>query len=61
MINEGWGVVSQVGLWGWIGCTVGLILSSFPNRESFLTRKAKNWGIGTVLFFFSWVVGMLKA
>ncbi len=61
MIDEGWGVVSQLGLWGWIGCVVGLILSSFPQRESFLPAKARLWGTGFVLLFAAWVVGMIKA
>lgn len=61
MINEGWGVVSQIGLWGWIACAIGFILLSFPHKESFLASRARTWGIGVVLFFLTWVVGMIKA
>lgn len=61
MINEGWGLVSQLGLWGWIGCTIGLIMSTFPRRELFLTAKARLWGTGVVLLFATWVLGMIKA
>ena len=61
MINEGWGVVSQVGFWGWVSCSVGLILRSFPRRETFLASRGLAWGTGLVLFFVVWVVGMLKA
>ena len=61
MINEGWAVVTVIGVWGWILAGVGFTLLAFPARDSFNGRSAAIWG-GVFIFFYAiWVTGMINA
>jgi len=58
---EFWSVVCLVGLWGFVSCTVGLILQGFPARGVCLRRPCLTWG-GALLFCFTfWLIGMANA
>jgi drug/metabolite transporter superfamily protein YnfA len=61
MINEGWAVVTVIGVWGWILAGVGFILQVFPTRDRFKGRSAAIWGGCFILFYLLWVVGMINA
>ena len=61
MLNEGWAMLSQIGLWGWIFAAVGLILRSFPSRGEFRAGVASRWGGALALFYLFWIVGMVNA
>lgn len=60
MLNEGWAIACEVGLWGWILAAVGLILHAFPSRAPFQGRSAACWGGSLLLLYALWVVGMLN-
>ena len=61
MESEVWGIISIVGVWGWILSVVGFIVKSFPGGNRFNGRAAMIWG-GSFLFFYAlWVVGMINA
>lgn len=61
MLHDGWAVVCQVGLWGWIASTIGLIVNAFPRRGIMDGAAAGRWGGGVVVFFGLWIVGMVLA
>jgi hypothetical protein len=61
MIHEGWALICEIGLWGWIAATAGLILQAFPSRDTFRKRPAALWGGCLLLCYVLWCVGMLKA
>lgn len=61
MISETWALICEIGLWGWIGAAMGLILNSFPIRGEFNKRPAIIWGGSLVLFYALWIVGMANA
>lgn len=60
MIREGWALLAEIGLWGWIFTTIGLIVHSFSGK-TFNGRKALPWGAMVVVLYTVWVVAMLKA
>jgi hypothetical protein len=61
MKSELWSLLVVIGFWGWVLCTVGLILRSFPRQQQIIAARAARWGAGVVLFFFIWISGMLNA
>lgn len=61
MSNEWWGVICDVGVWGWVLSVVGFILGVFPARDRFDCNKALTWGTGFLFFYALWVVGMMHA
>jgi len=61
MINEWWALVCEIGLWGWVAATAGLILQAFPSRDTFRKGPAFLWG-GCLLFCYAiWIAGMIKS
>lgn len=60
-MHEGWALVSQVGLWGWIGAVVGFILNAFGISGTFDCKAARRWGGCIVILFAVWIVGMSRA
>jgi len=61
MVHEGWALVCQFGLWGWIAATVGFITAAFPTRDQFAIRPAAIWGGAFLIFFLLWLAGMVLA
>lgn len=59
-MNVFWGVVTEIGFWGWCLATVGFLLTAFPARFVFSRTQATRWGIPLLLFYVVWVVGMLN-
>jgi hypothetical protein len=49
------------GVWGFVLCTVGLILNGFPARGVFDARRSLKWGAALLICFVSWMVGMANA
>lgn len=61
MLHEGWAVVSQIGLWGWIVSVIVFIVRAFPARDVLDGRVAAGWGVTVAVFFALWITGMLLA
>jgi|GEM_PF-1425622 len=61
MLHEGWAVVCQAGLWGWIASTTVLIVKAFPTRGAMNGKAAGLWGLAVVAFFSLWIMGMVMA
>lgn len=61
MLNDGWAIVCQLGLWGWIVSTVAFIATAFPARGRFELKPAVCWGGALALFFTIWIIGMAQA
>jgi hypothetical protein len=61
MGNETWGIITVVGVWGWILSVVGFIVRSFQGGGRFNCRSAMIWGGCFIFFYALWVVGMLRA
>lgn len=59
MLDVIWAVVVQLGLWGWIGSTIGFILCTFPAESVYDRRAARVWGGCVVLLFALWICGMV--
>jgi len=60
MMREGWALLAEIGLWGWIMATIGFILHAFPAAQSFNKTAAFWWGSSLVILYTLWVVGMLQ-
>lgn len=60
-MNEYWGFISQVGLWGWIITVIIFIHVSFPSLDRFMVREAFRWGAISLMFFTCWITGMVLA
>ena len=56
-----WTLICLAGLWGFLACTMGLILKCFPARDVFDGKSALKWGAALVLCFVFWVIGMANA
>lgn len=61
MSDAFWSLVCLIGVWGFIACTIFLLLGAFPGRDLFDRRCAARWGGGAVLCFLLWIVGMTQA
>jgi hypothetical protein len=61
MANEWWGVVTVIGVWGWIFAGAGFILNGFPAQGRFNGKAAFVWGAFFLFFYALWVVGMKMA
>ena len=61
MAGTVWSMACLAGLWGFVGCTVALILNGFPARDSFDGKSALRWGGGVLLCFIVWIIGMTQA
>lgn len=61
MINEGWAVITVIGVWGWILAGVGFFIRVFPARDRFNGGAAAIWGGAFILFYLLWVTGMINA
>jgi hypothetical protein len=61
MIHEGWALVCEIGLWGWVAATIGLIMHAFPGRDTFRKKPAALWAVCLLLCYALWCVGMLNA
>lgn len=59
--NVLWSLILEIGLVGWIGCTIGFIVRVFTGEKGFNPKRALFWG-GLIIFFYAfWIVGMLNA
>jgi len=56
-----WTMVCLAGLWGFVLCTVGLILQGFPARGVLAARPCLRWGSALLFCFILWMVGMANA
>lgn len=61
MLHEGWAVICQIGLWGWVVSAVGLIVRAFPAREALNGQAALRWGGALAAFYAIWIAGMVMA
>lgn len=58
MMLEGWALLCEIGLWGWIASVVGLILNAFPSGNIFRKQQAFKWGGALIVFYSIWITGM---
>ena len=56
-----WTMVCLSGLWGFLLCTLGLILKGFPARGVFDGRGSLKWGAALLICFIAWMLGMANA
>ncbi|MFQ5456058.1 MAG: tol-pal system YbgF family protein [Nitrospirota bacterium] len=56
-----WSFMVEIGLIGWIACTIILIFSLFKNHDRIVKRKALFLTGLTILFYALWIIGLLKA
>ena len=56
-----WTMTAVAGLWCFLICTIVMILKGFPSRGVFDRACALKWGIGMLLSFVVWIVGMTRA
>lgn len=61
MLHDGWAVVCQVGLWGWIASTLIFIVKVFPMRGVMNVKAAGRFGGAMAVFFTLWIMGMVLA
>jgi hypothetical protein len=56
---DGWTVVCQIGLWGWIVSAIALIVRAFPSRGVLNRKSALRWGTVLTAFYVVWIAGMV--
>ena len=59
-MSEGWALICEIGLWGWVASAAGLILKAFPSRDELNVRKAVFWGGSLITFYALWMIGMVN-
>lgn len=61
MLNQPWGVIEAISLWGWVVAAIFFALKSFPRVGVLRGRSALISGIPLVAFYLLWMVAMLKS
>jgi len=56
-----WTLTCLAGVWGFVICTIGLILKGFPARGVFDARSSLGWGAALLVSFIVWLAGMANA
>lgn len=56
-----WTLICLAGLWGFLFCTLGLILKGFPARGVFDRSSSLKWGTALLFCFIAWIIGMANA
>jgi hypothetical protein len=59
--RTGWVLLTEIGFFGWLGCTVLLIARGYNREGRMNLARALPWMSGMVLFFLAWILGLLKA
>ncbi len=54
----GWSIVLEIGFWGWVGATLGLIWYVVDDQGHFVRRQGLIWGSLMAVFLALWVIGM---
>jgi hypothetical protein len=54
-------ILTEVGFFGWVGATLGLIWYGLSPQGTWLLRPCIWWGSGVLVCFATWVIGMLLA
>ncbi|ETW93605.1 MAG: hypothetical protein ETSY1_38470 [Candidatus Entotheonella factor] len=54
-------ILTEIGFFGWVGATLGLIWYGLSSQGNWLWRPCVWWGSGVVLFLTTWVIGLLLA
>ena len=57
----GGAILTEIGFLGWVGATLGLIWYGLSAQGNWMLRPCVWWGSGVVIFFATWVIGMLLA
>jgi hypothetical protein len=57
----GGSILTEIGFFGWVGSTLGLIWYGLSSQGNWLWRPCVWWGSGVVVFFAAWVLGLLLA
>lgn len=60
-MNEAWGVVTIIGLLGWISSAIFFIFKALPESGRFEKRPALVFGGILAIFYALWIAGMLNA
>lgn len=61
MLNQPWGLLEVISLWGWVIAAIFFALRSFPCVGVFCGRSALVSGIPLVALYLLWVVAMLRS
>jgi hypothetical protein len=54
-------ILTEIGFFGWVGSTLGLIWYGLSLQGNWLWRPCIWWGSGVVMCFAAWVIGLLLA
>lgn len=54
-------VLTEIGFFGWVGTTLGLIWYGLSPQGNWRWRPCVWWGSGVMIFFTAWVIGLLLA
>ena len=57
----GGAILTEIGFLGWVGAALGLIWYGLSAQGNWMLRPCVWWGSGVVIFFATWVIGMLLA
>jgi hypothetical protein len=60
-MSEPWSILCLAGVWGFVACTVGLILQGFPAPGVLAARPCLKWGAALLVCFVCWLAGMANA
>lgn len=57
----GWSAVTEIGFFGWVGSALIFIFTFLKREGGLAKRRALLWGGCTIIFYFLWIVGMVRA
>lgn len=59
--DPAWSFLAVAGFLGWVTAAAGFFLKSFEADGRFLTQPGVRWGLGVVIGYAFWIVGLMKA
>lgn len=59
--HPGWSFLAVTGFLGWVSAAAGFFLRSFSAEGHFLAQPGRQWGLGIVIGYACWIVGLMKA
>ena len=57
----GWSVVTEIGFFGWVGSALIFIFTFLKKEGGLAKRRALVWGGCIIIFYFLWIMGMVRA
>lgn len=59
--QPGWSFLATLGFLGWVGSAFGFFSRAFEAEGTFRPKQGLRWGLGILVGYAAWVLGLLRA